>query len=78
MSFTLHSFGAPEAVPRIDDVRAGIARAERARCIAIVFETARSFALAAERYPPGSELSDDLLRKSSAASAIAQALQNQA
>jgi 2-C-methyl-D-erythritol 4-phosphate cytidylyltransferase len=66
--------GCPEGVARISDVRAGIARAERERCIALVIETARGFARAAERYPPGSALSDDLLRKSAAASAVALAL----
>jgi hypothetical protein len=67
----------PDRIPRIGDVRAGIARAERERCISIVLETARGFARAAERYPPGSALADDLLRKSAAASAVALALRAQ-
>jgi hypothetical protein len=78
MGLTVMSSGVPDDVPRIGDVRAGIARAERERCIAIVLESARGFARAADRYPPGSPLADDLLRKSAAASSVAQALKAQA
>lgn len=76
MSFTLHSFGAADEIPRIGDVRASIAREERERCIALVLDAARGFALAADRYPPGSALADDLLRKASAASAVAETLRS--
>ncbi|WP_424932985.1 hypothetical protein [Amaricoccus macauensis] len=63
-------------VPRLSDVRAAIVREERERCIGIALERAREFALAADKYDPHSELADDLLRKSAAAIAVAEALRS--